>query len=169
MHHNLRPAPRYARPDLSSSARGLIGGEKIMIRRPDAVRPWQHVLEPLHGYLAVAEHLIQHGPLAWEAWNFGPDAQSEQPVEVVARLACALWGRPDALVIKPDPQALHEATMLKLDSSKARTRLDWRPRWNFNDTIRTTMEWYRNFSAGKDIRAFTLEQIDAYRSLEAVP
>jgi CDP-glucose 4,6-dehydratase len=72
-------------------------------------------------------------------------------------------------VIRPDPHAVHEATMLKLDSSKARTGLDWRPRWNFNDTIHHTMEWYRNFSPGKDMRAFTHEQIDAYRSLEAAP
>ena len=154
---------------LADIARGLIGGETITIRRPDAVRPWQHVLEPLHGYLAVADHMIQRGPLPWDAWNFGPDAKSEQPVEVVARLACAMWGRPDALALKPDPQALHEATMLKLDSSKARTLLGWHPRWNFDDTIRNTMEWYRNLASGKDMRAFTLDQIDAYRRLETAP
>jgi CDP-glucose 4,6-dehydratase len=151
---------------MADIVRGLIAGEDIVIRRPDAVRPWQHVLEPLHGYLRVAEHLLENGPMPWEAWNFGPDAESEKPVEAVARLACQLWGRPGALALKPDPHAMHEATLLKLDSSKARERLGWRPRWNFAATMRHTLDWYRNFSAGNDMRAYTAAQIDAYRNLE---
>jgi len=151
---------------MADIARGLIAGEKIVIRRPDAIRPWQHVLEPLHGYLRVAENLLDNGPMPWEAWNFGPDAESEKPVETVARMACQLWGQPGALTLAPDPQAVHEATLLKLDSSKARKLLGWQPRWDFAATMRHTMEWYKNFSAGQDMRAFTLRQIDAYRNLE---
>src|SRR5689334_2510521 len=116
---------------MADLARGLIAGERIVIRRPDAIRPWQHVLEPLHGYLRVAEHLLDNGPLPWEAWNFGPDAESEKPVEAVARAACEIWGEPSALNLVPDPQSLHEATLLKLDSRKAREQLGWEPHWNF--------------------------------------
>lgn len=148
-------------PDI---ARGLTAGGKIVIRRPDAVRPWQHVLEPLHGYLKVAERLLEKGPLPWDAWNFGPDASSEQPVEAVARLACSLWGRSDALKIEPDSGALHEATLLQLDSAKARAGLGWHPRWDFQATLKHTVDWYRNFADGRDMQAFTLAQIDAYRA-----
>jgi CDP-glucose 4,6-dehydratase len=149
---------------LADIARGLTTGDDVIIRRPDAVRPWQHVLEPLHGYLRVAENLLEKGPLPWDAWNFGPDKGSEQTVETVARLACNIWGRPDALKIQPDPNALHEATLLQLDSTKARTSLDWHPRWDFQATLENTVEWYRNFADGKDMRAFTLTQIDSYRA-----
>jgi CDP-glucose 4,6-dehydratase len=144
-------------------ARGLIAGEQIVIRRPDAIRPWQHVLEPLHGYLRVAEHLFQGGAKSWEGWNFGPSSGSEQRVEAVARLACQAWGKPDALELRPDPNAVHEATLLKLDSTKAHNLLNWHPRWNFAATIQHTMEWYKAFAHGKNMRAFTLEQIKAYR------
>ena len=151
---------------MADIVRGLIAGEDIVIRRPDAVRPWQHVLEPLHGYLRVAEHLLDKGPLPWEAWNFGPDAESEKPVEIVARLACQLWGHPSALVLRPDPHTLHEATLLKLDSSKARDLLGWQPRWNFAATMRHTLDWYRNFANGTDMRDYTVAQIEAYRNPE---
>jgi CDP-glucose 4,6-dehydratase len=149
---------------IADIARGLTAGQDVIIRRSDAVRPWQHVLEPLHGYLRVAEHLLENGPLPWDAWNFGPDKGSEQTVETVARLACTIWGRPDALKLQPDPNALHEATLLQLDSTKARTGLGWHPRWGFRATLQNTVEWYRRFADGQDMRAFTLAQIDAYRN-----
>lgn len=149
---------------LADIARGLTAGQDVIIRRPNAVRPWQHVLEPLHGYLRVAEHLLESGPLPWEGWNFGPDKGSEQTVETVARMACMLWGRADALKLRPDPNALHEATLLQLDSTKARTSLGWHPRWDFEATMQNTVEWYRRFADGQDMRDFTLAQIDAYRA-----
>ena len=147
---------------IADIARGLVVGKEIVIRRPDAIRPWQHVLEPLYGYLRVAENILETGPLPWEAWNFGPDADSEQTVETVARAACLLWGRPQALKLKPDPSDMHEATLLKLDSSKARSRLGWRPRWDFLTTLHNTMQWYQRFANGEDMRAFSLAQIDLY-------
>jgi CDP-glucose 4,6-dehydratase len=149
---------------LADIARGLTAGEDVMIRRPDAVRPWQHVLEPLHGYLRVAEHLMEKGPLACDAWNFGPDKSSERTVEMVARTTCAIWGRPDAIKIQRDTLISHEATLLQLDSGKARRELDWRPRWDFDTTLENTVVWYKAFAAGENMRAFTLAQIDAYRS-----
>jgi CDP-glucose 4,6-dehydratase len=150
---------------LAGIARRLTAGQGVIIRRPDAVRPWQHVLEPLHGYLRVAEHMLENGPLPWEGWNFGPDKGSEQTVETVARMACSLWGNPGALKVQPEANGLHEATLLQLDSTKAKTRLGWHPRWDFRTTIQNTIEWYRNFADGKAMRDFTLAQIDAYRSL----
>jgi CDP-glucose 4,6-dehydratase len=149
---------------LADIARGLTEGKDVIIRRPDAVRPWQHVLEPLHGYLRLAEHLLENGPLPWDAWNFGPDASSEQTVETVARLACKIWGRPDALKLQPNPNALHEATLLQLDPTKARIGLGWHPRWDFESTLQNTVDWYRRFAEGQDMRAFTQAQIDAYRN-----
>ena len=150
---------------LADIARGLTAGEDVFIRRPDAVRPWQHVLEPLHGYLRVAEHMLASPPLPWEGWNFGPGRGSEQTVETVARLACEIWGQPGALKLRPDPNALHEATLLQLDSTKARAQLGWHPRWDFPTTIQNTIAWYRNFADGKQMRDFTLAQIDSYRSM----
>jgi CDP-glucose 4,6-dehydratase len=141
-------------------ARGLIAGETIHIRRPDAIRPWQHVLEPLSGYLKVAEHLVEKNPLPSEGWNFGPDTGSEQTVGALAALVCDLWGRPDALKIQRDPKAVHEAALLKLDSTKAHVLLGWQPRWGFRDGVERTVDWYRAYADGRDMRAFTLGQID---------
>jgi CDP-glucose 4,6-dehydratase len=143
-------------------ARGLIADEKVVIRRPDAIRPWQHVLEPLSGYLKVAEKLLGEGPLPWEGWNFGPDKNSEQTVGALASLICGLWGRPGALRIEPDPKALHEATLLKLDSTKAHTKLGWQPRWGFEEGVGRTVAWYKAYADGADMRGFTVAQIDAH-------
>ena len=145
-------------------ARGLIVGESIVVRHPDAIRPWQHVLEPLSGYLKVAEHLMANGQRAWEAWNFGADRGGEQSVGVLAALACRIWGRPNAFRIELDPDAVHEAKLLKLDSTKARTRLGWRPRWSFEESVTETMAWYRAFADGADMRAVTLSQIEIHQS-----
>ncbi len=150
-------------------ARGLIAGDKIIIRRPDAIRPWQHVLEPLSGYLKVAEKLLAEPALAWEGWNFGPGKDSEQNVGTLAELICRLWGRPDALSIQPDPNAVHEATLLKLDSTKAHSQLGWQPRWGFEEGVGQTMAWYKAYADGADMRAFTLSQIDAYLAAAAAP
>jgi CDP-glucose 4,6-dehydratase len=144
--------------------RGLLSGENIVIRRPRAVRPWQHVLEPLSGYLRVAEHLCDKGPVAWDAWNFGPEFGSNRSVETLARLVCRRWGSPDALQIKDDPGAVHEAGLLTLDSTKAKLELGWFPRWDFEECIARTVDWYRAYKAGDDLRRFTLEQITAYQS-----
>ncbi|GAA0542116.1 CDP-glucose 4,6-dehydratase [Rhizomicrobium palustre] len=142
--------------------RGLMAGEDVIIRRPHSVRPWQHVLEPLSGYLEVAEHLCVAGPLAWEGWNFGPEEDSNRTVAQFAELTCQLWGNPGALKIQPDPNAVHEAGLLKLDSTKAKVHLHWRPRWDFEACIARTVEWYRAFKDGADMREVTLQQIAAY-------
>jgi CDP-glucose 4,6-dehydratase len=146
--------------------RGLSSGEEIVIRRPRAVRPWQHVLEPLSGYLTVGRHLYENGPMKWEGWNFGPDHDNNQTVEALARLTCKLWGTPDAMRIQEDPNAVHEAGLLTLDSTKAKTQLGWYPHWNFAESISRTVDWYRALCEGADMKDFTLRQIATY---EAAP
>ncbi|MBV9348760.1 MAG: CDP-glucose 4,6-dehydratase, partial [Pseudolabrys sp.] len=146
--------------------RGLMAGEPIIIRRPRAVRPWQHVLEPLCGYLTVAEQAWpQQTP--WQGWNFGPDSDSERTVEDVATLTCRLWGRTDLLRIQEDKNAPHEAALLKLDSNKARTKLGWKPRFDFEDAVARTVEWYKVYAERRDMRDFTLKQIGAYQAAPA--
>lgn len=142
--------------------RGLMAGENVVIRRPESVRPWQHVLEPLSGYLTVAERLVDAGPVAWEGWNFGPDAGSNRTVAELAELTCEIWGNPNAIRVEEDAAAPHEAGLLTLDSTKARTFLKWEPVWDFENGISRTVEWYRSYSAKADMRKFTLSQIAEY-------
>lgn len=142
--------------------RALLAGDDVVLRSPAAIRPWQHVLEPLSGYLMVAEHLLQDSPRHWEAWNFGPDSASEQSVEVIAKTCCKLWGRPDAVYIGDAVGEPHEAGILRLNSAKARSTLGWKPRWGLNETLRYSVDWYRAFAEKADMREMTLRQIDAY-------
>lgn len=146
--------------------RGLMSETPIVIRNPNAVRPWQHVLEPLSGYLTVAERLFANGSGYYEAWNFGPDVEDRQTVEAVARKVCEHWGCPGALKIEGRTDAPHEAGLLVLDSTKARVGMGWRPRWSFGEGLARTVDWYRAYSRGADMRAFTLEQIEAFESAE---
>jgi CDP-glucose 4,6-dehydratase len=132
------------------------------LRNPAAVRPWQHVLEPLSGYLTAAEYLLQQGAASGKAWNFGPDPASERTVEFIARRCCEIWGSPGAVGVVDNHDAPHEAGILRLDSGLARRELGWKPRWNLEETLRQTTAWYRAFGAGEDMRAVTLAQIQTY-------
>ena len=132
-----------------------------LIRYPHAVRPWQHVLEPLHGYLGLAERLWYDGAQFGGAWNFGPDEEDATPVcRVVDRLA-AFWGEgsqwnPDSLCHP------HEATYLKLDCSKARSLLGWRPKLRLDTALAWVAEWYRAYYQGGDMHRLTQSQIRRY-------
>ena len=144
--------------------RGLLTNENIVIRRPRAVRPWQHVLEPLSGYLTIAEHIWCEGPFAWGGWNFGPEpSDGNRTVDDLARKTCELWGRPEAMKIEEDPNAVHEAGLLALDSTKARVALNWRPRWNFDTSVERTVEWYLAYAKGGDMRSVSLSQLAAFQ------
>jgi CDP-glucose 4,6-dehydratase len=135
-------------------------GRTLRIRNPQAVRPWQHVLEPLAGYLMLAERLWDDRSFAG-AWNFGPSDDDARPVaQVVERLA-ALWGA-NAAVELEQGEKRHEAQLLKLDSSKARTSLQWKPRLDLDTALERVVEWYRLHASGGDVRALTLAQIDSY-------
>jgi CDP-glucose 4,6-dehydratase len=137
-------------------------GESLTLRYPQATRPWQHVLEPLSGYLLLAQALVEQGEAAASAWNFGPDAQGVASVsEVVEHLARQWVGRADWIQgAEPQP---HEAGLLALDSSKARRLLGWNPRWSLQQTLEQTLVWHQAWQDGQDMQAFTRAQIVAYQ------
>jgi CDP-glucose 4,6-dehydratase len=145
-------------PDVMSA---FSAGKVIRIRNPDAVRPWQYVLEPLYGYLLLAEKLFNDGAAFAEAWNFGPDDSSHLPVSALLERLVDLWGGDAKWESSQDIQP-HEARLLALDSSKARQRLDWQPRTDLDETLRATVSWYKAAAEGKDTRRLCLDQIDAF-------
>lgn len=143
--------------------RALARNESIVVRNPRAIRPWQHVLEPLRGYLTVAERLVEN-PAGWsEGWNFGPAESDARPVEQLVEIAISIWGQ-GRWHCPADARAPHEARRLKLDCSLAQERLGWQPRLNLEAALRLTVEWHRAAQAGADMRDFTWRQIDAYHS-----
>jgi CDP-glucose 4,6-dehydratase len=135
-------------------------GEAVTLRYPQAVRPWQHVLEPLAGYLQLAEALYEDRPEFAHAFNFGPDEFDMRTVgEVVSELSNR-W--PNCPGFRVEPSELHETGLLRLDSSRARERLHWRPRWSLSTCLEATLEWHRAWSMGQDMREFTLRQVARY-------
>jgi CDP-glucose 4,6-dehydratase len=141
-------------------ARAALAGKPIIVRNPGAVRPWQHVLECLCGYLLLAEKLAMDGPAYASAFNFGPDDHDCLPVgEVVGRF-CALWpGASCELAAGGGP---HEAGFLKLDSSKAIAQLGWKRTWGMREALQATADWYRAFGCGEDLLAITRAQIEEF-------
>lgn len=137
-------------------------GRPATIRNPHAVRPWQHVLEPLRGYLTLAERLVAQGADFAEAWNFGPNEGDARPVDWVATQMATLWGQ-GARWQTDGGAHPHEAQHLKLDISKARSRLGWHPALPLQDALRLTITWAQQQQAGADMRAITLAQIAHYQ------
>ncbi len=140
--------------------RALLAGLPISVRNPGAMRPWQHVLEPLSGYLRLAELLYADGPAYAEAWNFGPYDEDVQPVQWLADYVCRRWASATATVVSGVQP--HEAKYLKLDCSKARARLGWRPHWRLSDALDRVLEWTRDYQQHADVRATCLRQIAEY-------
>jgi CDP-glucose 4,6-dehydratase len=134
----------------------------VKIRNPGAIRPWQHVLEPLSGYLTLAEHLYLHGTAQAEGFNFGPSETDARPVEWIISRLCQSWGDGASWQLDGTPQP-HEAHYLKLDCSKARSRLHWQPRWSLGHTIDQIVAWHQAHADGADMRALTLAQIQHYQ------
>jgi CDP-glucose 4,6-dehydratase len=151
-------------PDL---VRAFIAGGRPVIRNPHAVRPWQHVLDPLAGYLLLAERLLAGERAAARAWNFGPQGDNATPVAWLVERALALLGAPGAWVERAEP-LFSEAASLRLDSREARERLDWQPRLALEAALEWTIGWYRDWQGGKSVRTATLEQIRSYASLAAL-
>jgi len=139
-----------------------------ILRRPEGVRPWQHVLEPVCGYLLAAE-LIATAPKATAppAWNFGPNPEGNVEVGKVAELLVEAWGGSARYEVHRDPNAVHEATLLTLDQTKAQRELDWRPRWSLQQTLQKTAEWYRAYYTSQDVLAVTHQQLDDYTGVQA--
>jgi len=147
---------------LADCMRAALAGEALTLRAPDAVRPWQHVLCPLDGYLRVAERLLEGAADAASAWNFGPAEADTRPVGwVVARVA-ERW--PGGLEVRAVDQgvATGEAPMLRLDATRAREQLGWVPRWDLDAALDATLSWYAAYRDGADLRAETLSQIAAF-------
>ena len=141
--------------------RAIIRGEKVKIRSPYAIRPWQHVLEPLTGYLALCEKLYTAGTAYAEGWNFGPDDRDAKNVEWITGTICELWGENASFEIDTNPQP-HEANYLKLDCSKAKSELGWIPKWDIETTLKSIVIWNKSFQTGSDMRSVTDKQILDY-------
>jgi CDP-glucose 4,6-dehydratase len=148
--------------------RALAAGVPVPVRNPGAVRPWQHVLEPLGGYLLLGARLAPGGARraeACDAWNFGPRFEDARPVRDVVEAMIRGWGS-GSWEDRRDPAAPHEASVLRLSIEKAQGRLGWAPRWSFEETFRRTAEWYRAHHAGAsaaDLSALCVRQIRDYQ------
>lgn len=143
--------------------RAIGAGQPVMIRNPHSIRPWQHVLEPLSGYLTLAEKLYTEGPVHAEGWNFGPHDIDAKPVEWIIERMTQEWGAGASWQLDGQNHP-HEATYLKLDCSKARGQLGWHPRWDIGQTIAKIVEWHKACDQGADMRAMTLAQITTYQN-----
>jgi CDP-glucose 4,6-dehydratase len=141
--------------------RAILDKQTIELRSPHAIRPWQHVLESLSGYLLLAEQLCLQGREFADAWNFGPDSSDEQTVEDVVTLLCELWGKDAAFEVHPNDHQ-HEASYLKLDSSKARSLLHWHPRWNVREALTRVVEWTHAYQNNDQLRETCFQQITHY-------
>lgn len=144
-------------PDI---VRAILTGEQVEIRSPNAVRPWQHVLEALGGYLAIAERMIGGDVTMAEGWNFGPSDDDARSVDWILQRMLETWGAGSwKRTSVPQP---HEAHFLRLDCSKARRALGWRPVWGIEKAIDRIVEWHRSFADGEDARVISQAQLNAY-------
>jgi CDP-glucose 4,6-dehydratase len=149
-------------PDI---VRGIVSGKPVVIRRPQSVRPWQHVLEPVRGYLRLAQRLCEQGQRFAEPWNFGPRAEDAITVAQLAQKLISLWGS-GGLEIQPDPAAPHEAETLRLDCEKSHKQIGWTPALTLEQALDWTTDWYRAYQ--KDPRsaaAITKSQIQEYAGI----
>ena len=146
--------------------KAFVEGRPLLLRNPSATRPWQHVLEPLDGYLALAEALYNEGDAFAGGWNFGPREEDARPVREVVESLVARWGDGASWGLEPGSQP-HEAHSLRLDCSKARARLGWRPRLDLETGLRWTVDWYRGLAGGADARALTLHDLERFEKLGA--
>lgn len=144
--------------------RSILNKDVIKIRNPQAIRPWQHVLEPLSGYLLLAQKLYSDGVIFNGGWNFGPNDDDVVPVEVLVRILYETWGEEEKLQMIDSDQP-HEAHLLKLDCSKAKKQLYWSPRWNIHEAISKVVEWTKAFQKQENLKEYCIAQIQAYSSI----
>lgn len=145
-------------PDILKSC---IANQPILIRNPHAIRPWQHVLDPLHGYLILAENLYQQGAMFSQGWNFGPDDTDVKPVSWLVEQLLLLWGGKINWQYDQSNQP-HEANLLKLDCSKARVKLGWQPKIKLEFALSWVVDWFKSYQVGKDMRSVTESQINNF-------
>ncbi len=145
--------------------RALLKGKAIEVRNPSSIRPWQHVLEPLSGYILLAEHMVRHGAAYGQAWNFGPNEGDAQPVENLVRKMCFLWGGGASYKVT-GVKGPHEAKYLKLDISKARAELSWHPRWNVGQALEQVVRWALDYRMDSNTLHICLKQIKEYENAD---
>ncbi len=140
----------------------FMAGKPVIIRNSQAIRPWQHVLEPLSGYLLLAQKLWEDGSQYAEGWNFGPNENDAKPVGWIVDYLTKIWG--ENVSWKKDIQTKHphEAHYLKLDCSKAKSKLDWHPKWDIETALNITVDWYKAYQQEKDMYSLMKEQIRVY-------
>ena len=147
-------------PDI---VRAFSQNRSIVIRSPNSTRPWQHVLEPLAGYLLLAQQMWSHGSAFSEGWNFGPDDDDVKPVSWIVERLTTMWGQGASWALDAGTHP-HEAQHLKPDCSKAKAKLSWSPKLHLGDALEFTVSWYKAFLAREDMHAFTLSQIKNYET-----
>jgi CDP-glucose 4,6-dehydratase len=141
----------------------LADRKSVAIRYPHSIRPWQHVLEPLNGYLTLAERLFESGPQFSEAWNFGPNDEDAQPVSWIAGKLCHMWGEGAQWHVE-NGEHPHEAGLLKLNTAKARSRLNWRPILNLDETLHLIIEWYQRYQQKESVQQICIDQISQHQT-----
>jgi CDP-glucose 4,6-dehydratase len=139
----------------------LESNSPIMLRNPEAIRPWQHVIEPLHGYLLLAQALYNEPDAYIGAWNFGPDTQSCVPVREIVEQAIHAWGG-GAWQRASSEESFAEAGILRIDSSKAQAKLSWQPRWDYEKAVAQTIQWNRKYRNGDNMYNVCCEQLYEY-------
>ena len=147
---------------IPDAIRAFSKGQSLAVRNPSAIRPWQHVLDPLSGYLCLCEHLCERGQEFSGGWNFGPDEQSMVSVSDVLEKVIAVFGKDIGFHSVGGEKAPHEAMLLRLDASKAKRKLGWQPQWQLDTAIEETVSWYSDYLDGKDMIDVTARQIEEY-------
>lgn len=150
-------------PDIIKS---ISNQQAVSLRNPNATRPWQHVLEPLSGYLLLAEKLYREGQDYAQAWNFGPSESESKSVEWITQSLVKHWGGTASYSISNQANMLHEAHLLKLDSSKARSQLKWLPKWDVDTTLNLICQWHRAHQKGANMHEYCLQEIKQYNNLQ---
>lgn len=146
---------------IPDTMRAIVSGRPVHIRSPHSIRPWQHVLEPLSGYLLLAQRLYEKGPAFAEAWNFGPNDEDAKPVDWILDKLTMTWGDGASWHLDKGEHP-HEAHYLKLDCSKAKSQLQWQPKWSLATAIEEICVWHKAHTAGADMQAMCLHQIKQY-------
>jgi CDP-glucose 4,6-dehydratase len=152
-------APDRLIPD---TMRAVLEGKEVLIRNPQAIRPWQHVVEPLYGYLLLAEKLCENPGQFSGSWNFGPEEADSLPVSALLNRFVELWG-PGLSWRVQDGQHPHEAGYLKLDSAKSRRELCWTPTWKLDCALKATVDWYKAYQSQHDVCQLTRDQIRLFQ------
>jgi CDP-glucose 4,6-dehydratase len=148
---------------IPDTMRAIVSGQPVNIRNPNSIRPWQHVLEPISGYLLLAQRLYEEGPAFAEAWNFGPNDNDAKPVDWILDKLTNTWGEGARWELDKGEHP-HEAHYLKLDCSKAKSRLQWQPKWSLERAIEAICVWHKAHATGADMQAMCLHQIKQYET-----